>query len=182
MLQTYWPLLFIFFGIVEILRGGKDFGGVFMMLVGGFFLAMNFGYQSLLQFGVWFWACVLIAIAALATSAIRRPRAMMMKGRRKPVLADEFKAKLNFKTQSIEILSEGFKGANLRLIFSDLWLDFGAAKIKKGAVLNVKCYFSTFSLSVPEDTRLIINGEVVREGKNRFEVNMKSFLSKWEVE
>lgn len=156
---TFWPVILLAIGLVNLLDEPKNyfFSGV-MLLLGGVFLARNLGVELFRGLDFWgiFWPLVIIAVGLqLMTS---RGRGSIF-GHRQTVSGDDLDIVRIFSGGDVSVESQDFTGGDVVTIFGGADVDLRNAQIKgKPAKMDVVTIFGGANIIVPEGWKVKVTG------------------------
>lgn len=162
LLRTYWPLVFVVWGLTRLLwpyHAGNRVFGVALMLVGALMTAHNTGYVDL-SLHVW-WPVFLILAGISIILGGFFPR---MRGRGRFHFetstlehTDEVNVDATFSGIKLRNDSRNFKGGLIDISFGGLELDLReAAMASPEAILRIHGRFSGIELRVPRDWLVVV--------------------------
>lgn len=156
---TFWPVILIAIGLVNLLDEPKNyfFSGV-MLLLGGVFLARNLGVELFQGLDFWgiFWPLVIIAVGLqLMTSRGRRS----VFGHKQTVSGDDLDIVRIFSGGDVSVESQDFTGGDVVTIFGGADVDLRNAQIKgKPAKIDMVTIFGGANIIVPKDWKVKVTG------------------------
>lgn len=167
---TYWPLILIFLGLVQIFtRSAPAWVALLLLLLGGFFLARNLdiipeGWTVYILPGV----LVFVGLLILLGPALRRRRRKgpawitPQKGTSKEGWIERVAI---FGGAGAKSRADPFSGGELTAIFGGVELDLQGARLgPEGADLEVTVIFGGAEVIVPKDWRVEVAGTPVLGG------------------
>jgi predicted membrane protein len=157
----FWPLLLIFFGIMNLLSNSGRFFG-FLLILAGTFLQLNKLGITHLSFAE-LWPLAIIAVGLLLMWGSLETRGFL---RAKAKALGEIHATLSGSTSAgpentlnavavfggceRRVTSKNFQGGKVTAVFGGVELDFRDADIVGEAVLEINCVFGGVEIRVPE--------------------------------
>lgn len=161
LLRTFWPLVFVFFGLSHMVwphrRGGRLFG-VVPILIGTLMTAHNLGYRTL---DFWQWWPVLVILAGISIVLRGTVRSTH---RRKDWFesstiehADTVNADATFSGMKLQNDSRSFKGGKVAVMFGGLELDLREAVMDgPEATITISASFGGVELRVPREWQVVV--------------------------
>ncbi len=163
-LLRWWPLALVLAGVSRLVgpRGSRSrqMGGVFFLVVGGFWLLHNL---DLIRMGpLDLWPLILIGIGAVMVSAgISRSRPENAPAEQSACL-NSFAV---WSGQGRKIMSQEFQGGDVTAIMSGQEIDFRAATLATGtATLDVLVIWGGIDFFVPADWRVSVEATTIMGG------------------
>lgn len=156
--STFWPVILIAIGLVNILDQPKNwmFNSIIAIL-GVVFLLRNLGIEYLEDLRFWevVWPVIIIYAGIWLLS---NKKVVHISGRRN-VNDDAIEAFALFSGADMVSHSQDFKGGDVFAMFGGVDLNLRSAVIQDGkAKLDVFCMFGGVDIKVPEDWRVKVTG------------------------
>jgi predicted membrane protein len=161
-IETFWPLILIFFG-AKLLAQGSNGSGIALLVLG-----VTFFSSTLFNWDFWgvFWPLVIITIGAsmLFRNDISKESVNSSK---KISSNDRLNETVLFWGVEKKVNSEAFSGGEINVAFGGAEIDLRDAKVvKSGAKLHINVAFGGVELYVPKDCRVVSDGTGVLGGWN----------------
>jgi len=161
LLRTFWPLVFVAWGLGRLVwsrhAGGRVFG-VVMMLVGGLMTAHNLG-NDMLDLRQWWPVFIILAGASILLRGLF-PRTRWQRSRFETSTlehADEIDVDVTFGGIKLRNDSHQFKGGKVALTFGGLELDLREAVMAAPeATIHIQATLSGIELRVPRDWQVVV--------------------------
>ncbi len=151
--STFWPIIFIFIGLIQFIFNKGKVGKVVSLVIilfGSLFLINN------LDFLPWdvsdmFWPIILILFGLW----VILPKKLMEDNVQKDQKIENFVLFSGLKTS---VTNPDYKTGEVTALFGGLDIDFTKAGIKDEAEIEVNAIFGGVVLKVPQDWRIVIEG------------------------
>lgn len=161
MLRTFWPLVFVLWGVGRLFWGrhlsGRLFGGL-LIAVGALMTAHNLG-NDLLDLRQWWPVLVILAGAAILLRGLF-PGARWQRSRFETSAlehSDEIHVDATFGGVKLQNDSRQFKGGKVDLSCGGLELDLRQAQMAgPEAVIDIRATFSGIELRVPRQWQVVV--------------------------
>jgi hypothetical protein len=179
-MSTYWPVIIILVGLSTMIGSGfrKIGGGLFLVLLGGFFLLRELGY---LRENVWHYAwpavIILVGVWILFGGILhRRPAGF-------PAHAGaDMDVTAIMSGQERRVTSSAFKGGRATAVMGGAEIDLTGAVLDGGkATVELTAIMGAVELTVPRDWKVVLDGtpilgSVTDERRNVADAEAKSTL------
>lgn len=157
--STFWPVIFIAIGLVNLIDNPKNylFTG-FVIVLGTVFLLRNLGVEYLedLRFWEMFWP---ICIITAGIWLISGKKAFHIGDRSKMMDERSLEAFALFSGVNIKNASSDFKGGDIFAMFGGIDLDLRQARIGEiPAAIDIFVMFGGVDIKVPEDWKVKVTG------------------------
>jgi predicted membrane protein len=153
-LKTWWPLIFIAIGIIQLLtKSTSYFGGFIFIFIGTMLQLRELGILPF-SFSEVFWPSVLILIGikVILPKSTKSP----LNGEISEDVLDHFVAFSGINSRSI---SRNFKGGSIFAAFGGVDVDLRDAGLSpEGAMLELTAAFGGIDVKVPENWNIVITG------------------------
>lgn len=164
LLRTFWPLIFVLWGLGRIVwprHGGSWLFGLVMIAVGGLMTAHNLG-QAILDFHQWWPVLVILAGVSIVLRGMfpKRQRDDLAKGFQHSGVehGDRVNIDANFCGVQLQNDSHSFKGGRIEVAFGGVDLDLRQAVIDgPEAVIDLQATFAGVQIKVPREWQVVIN-------------------------
>lgn len=161
MLRTFWPLVFVVWGLGRLLwsrhPGGRVFGLV-MVAVGGLMTAHNLG-NTVLDMRQWWPVFIMLGGAAILLRGVF-PGSRWQRSRFETSTldhADEIHVDATFGGVKLQNDSRRFKGGKVALTFGGLELDLRQAVMEAPeATIDIQATLSGIEVRVPRDWQVVV--------------------------
>ena len=163
-LQPYWPLAFVFVGLLGILRRrcyGPPVGAVALAVVGAAMTAQNLGYVHFNWHDWWPALIILGGVAMILRSFYpHRHRGFRHSQFRQSQIdhGNVLNIKSAFSGTSLRNDSQDFQGGIIDLSLAGLELDLRQASIVGEAQLRISATMSGVNIRVPTDWQVMVQG------------------------
>ncbi len=162
LLSTYWPLVFVVWGLSRLLwswhPGGRVFG-VVLILLGGLMTAQGVMHERL-SLHRWWPVFIILVGAAIALRGLfprshRRGRGRFENATVEQV--DEIHVEASFSGLKLRNVSRNFKGGQIDCSFGGVEVDLREAVMAAPeVVLQIRGMFSGIELRVPRDWQVVV--------------------------
>lgn len=153
-INTFWPLILIFFG-ARLLSDGNNGGGIVLLVLGVTFLSSTLFHWSF--FSV-LWPLIIITIGAFIlvnSNDWNRKARSTSKARG----SDSINERIMFWGTEKKVDSSSFTGGNIDVFLGGTQIDLRDVKVAKdGANLNINVVLGQVELYVPKDCRVVSDG------------------------
>ena len=158
-LGDWWPLILIALGVVHLFNNRNlfDFSGLFLILLGGVFLATELG--ALRWDDVWRWWPAVLILLGLSIVFKRRPLALPG-GPRPGAASGDASVSINniLAGSDRRVNSQEFKGGDVANILGGTKLDLLESRLAEGEwLLTVSTVLGGVEILVPRDWRIEVN-------------------------
>ncbi|MDF1616466.1 LiaF transmembrane domain-containing protein [Petrocella sp. FN5] len=158
LVRTFWPILLIAIGLINLVEQPKNFvfSGI-MAIVGTIFLLRNLGFEYFEHLRFWdlIWPLVIILLGLWILTS-KGPRGMFG---RNQVSEDMVENVVLFSGAETINLSQNFKGGNIFAMFGGVDLDLRGAKIiEVPAKMDIFVAFGGVDIKVPEEWKVMVTG------------------------
>jgi predicted membrane protein len=158
----FWPLLLVFFGIMNLLSNSGRFFGILLILAGTVLQLNKLGKIHLSFEELWPLAIIAVGLllmwGSLETRGFLRAKAKALKDAQAHLggysnsagLENTLNAVAVFGGCERRVTSKNFQGGKVTAVFGGVELDFRDADIVGEAVLEINCVFGGVEIRVPE--------------------------------
>jgi len=158
LIRTFWPILLIAIGLINLIDEPKNyvFSGI-MAIVGTLLLLRNLGFEYFERLRFWemIWPLAIIALGLWILTS-KGPRGMFGRGE---VSEDIVENIVLFSGAETINISQNFKGGNIFAMFGGVDLDLRGAKIMNmPAKMDIFVAFGGVDLKVPEEWKVMVTG------------------------
>jgi len=161
-----WPSVLILFGLSGLIRKGSfRIISAFLIVVGGFYLAKNFGVEWFQDKELHLFALflVLLGIQLLFfsgwTNISRHRHDFIRPSRNNGKDLSAFMGGLDEK-----IVSDDFKGCSITAVMGGAEVDLSEVKINQDVVVECTAVMGAVEVTLPRNVRIIVNGTPVMGG------------------
>ncbi len=161
LLKTFWPLVFVIFGISRLAWGGhlgsRLFGGL-LIVVGALMTAHNLGHDAM-DLRRWWPVFIILAGASIALRGwFASPRWDRRRFESSAIEhTDEVNVDATFSGIKLQNDSRSFKGGKIVITFGGLELDLReAAMYGAEAIIDIDAKFSGIELRVPREWQVMV--------------------------
>lgn len=161
-----WPSVLILFGLSGLIRRGSfRIISAFLIVVGGFYLAKNFGVEWFQDKELHLFALflVLVGIQLLffsGWSGISRHRHDVIRPSRRN--GKDFSAFMGGLDE--KIVSDDFKGCSITAVMGGAEVDLSEVKINQDVVVECTAVMGAVEVTLPRNVRIVVNGTPVMGG------------------
>ncbi|MBV8037021.1 DUF5668 domain-containing protein [Roseateles sp.] len=160
LLRTFWPLVFVLFGMARLARprhAGSWLFGLGLVLIGGLLTARNLGYADFNPRDWWPVFVILLGLAILARGLFPRRRRETCFQASTLEHGERIDVDASFSAISQRYDSRSFKGGRIASTFGGVEVDLSQAAIDGAeARLDISASFSGVELRVPRDWLVVV--------------------------